>query len=318
MSGVDSAPALTLLLPPRSRLAGDIAACPKLATLLSRADRSDGDDGEQAQLLRHFDVLPRGLPVAALTREIDCGDAAHGQWLRADPAHVRADLGAGRLLACGDLDLTRDEADALVRALKPLFGDEGSPISVGDATRWYLMLPREVELPVFAPPEQVLGDDIFAHLPQGDLGRRWRRLISEAQVVLHNHPVNAQRAQAGKATVNSLWFWGGGGLPDRVLAQAKFIVSDDFLLRALAARATTPTHATAQMTSELLVAGALIDVRSLRRLGDLETRWIAPLLDAVGARRFERVQLDFADGAQWHYRRGHRWRLWRRPATTFA
>src|SRR3546814_7983843 len=39
--------------------------------------------------------------------------------------------------------------------------------------------------------------------------RRWRSLLSEAQVVLHNHPWNARREQSGLPPVNSLWFWGG-------------------------------------------------------------------------------------------------------------
>jgi hypothetical protein len=310
---------LTLLLPPRERLQGDLARAPRLATLLGRGDPALAEAGEQPQLLRHFDVLPRGLPVAALTRQLDAGDAAHGQWLRADPAHVRADLGAGRMLACGELGLAREDAEALVQALKPLFGDEGFPISVGHASRWYLMLPGEVRLPPFAPPQEVLGDDIFAHLPQGEPGRRWRRQLSEAQVTLHHHPVNARRAAAGLPAVNSLWFWGGGALPDSVRAPgASAVVSDDPLLCALAARAGVSCHATAAMDASLLDGGALIDLRALRTIDDFDSRWAAPIALAQRARKFDTLLLDFADGAQWRWRAGHRWRLWRRPAKALA
>jgi hypothetical protein len=306
---------LTLLLPARARLSGDLRSQPLLSTWLGRGDHGAGEAGEAAQLARHFDVLPRGLPVAALTRQLDRGDAGHELWLRADPAHVRADLGAGRLLACGELGLTPEDSDEVLRALKPLFGDEGFPISAGTPARWYLVLPRDAKLPAFAPPGEVLGDDIFAHLPQDEAGRRWRRLLSEAQVVLHNHPVNARRAERGLPAVNSLWFWGAGALPDSVAARgAHSVVSDEPLLLALAERAGLRRHATAAMGGELLAAGVVIDLRALRSVDEFDTRWAEPIRGALGSRRFESVWMDFADGAKWRWRAAHRWRVWRRAA----
>lgn len=310
---------LTLLLPARARLQGELARVPRLATMLGRGDRVDREAGEKAQLLRHFEVLPRGLPVAALTRELDCGDAGHGQWLRADPSHVRVDLGAGRMLACGELGLSRPQAEALAQSLKPLFGDEGFPISVGHESRWYLMLPREVRLPAFAPPCDVLGDDIFAHLPQGEAGRRWCRLLSEAQIVLHNHPLNTQRAVAGLPAVNSLWFWGEGALPDTVRAPAATsVISDESVLCALADRAGLRRNATATMNGDLLEAGAIIDLRALRCIDEFDARWSQPIALAQGAGKFDTVLLDFGDGAQWRWRASHRWRFWRAAAKTLA
>ena len=54
-------------------------------------------------------------------------------------------------------------------------------------------------------PSDALGADLFEHLPEGAEGRRWRALLSEAQVVLHNHPLNAaahrRRAGAGEFAV---------------------------------------------------------------------------------------------------------------------
>lgn len=306
---------LTLLLPARARLTGDLRAQRLLSTWLGRGDRSQGEPGEMAQLQRHFEILPRGLPVAALTRQLDLHDAAHGSWLRADPAHVRADLGAGRMLACGELGLAPDESEQLLRALKPLFGDEGFPISAGTPSRWYLMLPRDAQLPAFVPPQDVLGDDIFAHLPEGEAGRRWRRLLSEAQVLLHNHPVNAKRAERGLPAVNSLWFWGGGALPDSVKAAgAAWVVSDEPVLCALAERAGLRCNGTAQMSGDLLDAGAIVDLRTLRSVGEFDVRWAEPIRFAQGLRKFDSVWLDFADGAQWHWRAAHRWRFWRRAA----
>lgn len=310
-------PACILLLPPRHQLAG---AAPLLERVLARGDRSQAEGGDEAQVLRAFDLLPRGLPIAALTRQYDCGDAAHHAWLRADPAHVRADLGAGRLLAVGELGLDEAEVAALLPSLKPLFGDEGCPISAGAPSRWYLMLPRDVRLPAFAPPGRALGDDIYEHLPEGDLGRRWRRLLSEAQVILHNHPLNAARAASGRPTVNSLWFWGGGSLPDHVRCHAGSVLSDDLLFAALARAAQVPRSELPPAFAGVTIGSApLLDLRRQRDATALERDWLAPALAA--ARRARRpVRLDFADGLCLQYRLAHRWRFWRRtpalrPAT---
>jgi hypothetical protein len=300
-------PALTLLLPPRARLEGD---APTLERVLARGDASAATAGDEAQVMRAFDVLPRGLPVAALTREYDRGDAAPHAWLRADPAHVRADLGTGRLLACGDLGLSNEDVDALLQPLRPLFGDDGCPISAGAPSRWYLALPRDVRLPTFAPPSRVLGDDIYSHLPEGDLGRRWRRLLSEAQVVLHNHPLNAERVRAGKPMVNSLWFWGGGILPDHVRSGHTQVLSDDLLFAALAKQATIGRADLPAALPAQAPRGTLADLRRLRAARAIERDWLEPALARL--RGQDRLRLNFADGNVLDYRRGHRWRFWRR------
>jgi hypothetical protein len=308
---------LTLLLAPRATLQG--GGAPQLSRLLARGDCDAVAPGDEAQLQRHFDILPRGMPVAALTRQFDCGDATLQAWLRADPAHVRADLGSGRMLACGDLGLSRQEAEQLIAPLRPLFGDDGCPISIGSESRWYLSLPRDAKLPAFAPPADVLGDDIYEHLPAGDAGRRWRRLLSEAQVMLHNHPVNEARARAGKLTANTLWFWGGGPLPDHVRCAAERSCSDDLLFAALALRADLPRIDLPPTFAGVgRAGGTLLDLRRVRSTASLEKDWIEPALTAQRAGDLHELLLDFADGTRCRYQRGHRWRFWRRAPATLA
>lgn len=310
---------LRLLLPARERLHAGSVLPERLARLLGRADRlPDATPGRDAQLLRAFDVLPQRIPVAPITRQMDAGDGHHGAWLRADPAHVRADMGSARMLACGELRLDAEEADALVAALRPLFGDEGFPISAPVPSRWYLMLPAQSQLPAFAPPQVVLGDDLHAHMPEGDAGRRWRRLLNEAQVILHNHPLNARRAAAGKLPVNSLWFWGAGSLPDHVRANGQRYASVDPLVLALARLATAPVVALDPVALDAEQGPTTIDLATLRDVAELEAPWLTAALVALAAGRFAAIDLDFADGARFVWRHSHRWRLWRRPARNLA
>lgn len=280
--------------------------------MLGRADRrADAGAGLQAQLLRHFDLLPRGLPLAAITREIDVGDAQLHAWLRADPAYVRADINAGRMHACGDLGLQPDEVQALLKPLKPLFGEAGFPIDAPVPHRWYLMLPKGSKLPLFSPPEDALGADLYDHLPQGPEGRRWRSLLNEAQVVLHNHPLNAERVARGELPANSLWFWGGGTLPDHVRTSQQHVLTSEAALAGLAKLATIDRAPVPDDFAQLDAAGSsLVDLRGIRTLDTVFTQWLEP---ALHARRPLSVTLDFADGASFALAPAQRWRWWRRP-----
>ncbi|BDU16854.1 phosphoglycerate mutase [Lysobacter auxotrophicus] len=306
---------ITLLLPPRARFGGQRLSV-DTGRALARADRSERVGDALSNLL---DVLPRGWPVAAASRQRDAGDAAGAAWLRADPAYVRPDINGARLLSYGEaLGLNAQDAAALLKPLKPLFGDAGFPIDAPAPSRWYLRLPTGAKWPEFTAPEQALGADLFDELPQGPDGRRWRALLSEAQVVLHNHPLNAQRAAAGLAPVNSLWFWGAGTLPDRVQSAYTRIASDDESVTALAAIGGVDVAAKPASWNGRADAGnTLYDLRDARDLALLERGWFAPLLQAVGGGELKQLRVEFDDGARYDLARSQRWRFWRRPLASF-
>jgi hypothetical protein len=218
---------------------------------------------------------------------------------------VRPDLGGARLMAWGNLGLSPAEAETFLAPLRPIFDEVGLPISAGAPERWYLKLPRETDLPAFTPPVDGLGEDLLSHLPEGPEGRRWRMLLNEAQVTLHNHPRNIERAAAGLMPINSLWFWGGGVLPDAVTCTVASVLSEDAELLALAARA-------AVALAPLESGSALIDLRRQRDWASLERTFLEPALSSL-KRAHAEVLLDFADGAGLRIRSAQRWRVWRRP-----
>lgn len=301
-------PSATLLLPARTRFAGQPLPGP-FAKALAQAERNQGGDGERAQLRRHFQLIPDHWPVAALTRQLDAGDARGAAWVRADPVHLAPDRHSARMLGHGDsLGLDQEDVFQLLPMLKPLFGDAGFALDAPHPSRWYLRLATEAKVPVFAAPDEVLGDDLFSHLPDGDLGRRWRALLSETQVMLHNHPWNAERKARGRPALNSLWFWGAGVLPDHVRSAHHQIRSRDPLLRALGTAAGIATDMEA--TQEV---DALVDLRSLRKLDALAEEAVRPLLAAVRKGELEALHLDFEDGAVFSLKHSQRWRFWRRP-----
>jgi hypothetical protein len=302
---------VAFLLAARPRYGGQRLS-PQTARALGRADRRDKTEGGRAQLRRHFSLIPDHWPLASLTRRVDVGDAADAYWLRADPAHVRAGINGATLLACGDgVGLTAEETAALLQPLRPLFGDAGFLIDAPRPGHWYLRLPREAKLPGFTEPSEALGTDVFEHLPEGDTGRRWRNLLSEAEVVLHNHPLNARRASEGRLAVNSLWFWGGGVLPDHTSARRARLQSDDEAARALACGSAAVESLPGKYGHA--DGDVLVDLRALRDLAHIDRDWLQPALQDVVSGRLDRLELDLADGHIIEFERRQRWRVWRRP-----
>lgn len=282
-----------------------------LRAQLVRADRLD--DGRSAYLTGlgdYFAGADSALAAAAITREYVAHDAGAHTWLSADPAWVQPEMNGVRLLACGQLQLTMDEALAFVDALRPAFADAGIDLQITTPDRWHLRLPANTPLPDFAAPEQALGEDLSQHLPQGAEGKRWRVLLNDIQVLLHQHPLNTARRARGLAPVNSLWLWGGGALSSPLPSTLTGVISDDLLLTALADRSGIKVLARTEQHVAAAANGWLIDLQDLP-ISEIESVWL-PALESVLRR--QSLQLHFADGERWQHKPQHRWRFWRRAA----
>lgn len=295
--------ALTVLLPTRERLARDAW----LQRWLPRGDvLSAARAGRTAQLASIFQWPGTQLPAAALLREKAVGDAGQSTWLCADPSNVLVELNGARLMACGTLDISAVEADALARELRPLLGDRGFLLETTTPSRWQLRLSPGAKPPAFDAPDDALGDDLLDHLPAGEAGRPWRSLFTEVQVVLHNHAINAARRRDSKAEINALWFWGAGALPAWVRSRVAALYSRDPLALALASAATPVTHDPEAFGT---AAGATPEALDLSGVADFTSWW--PRIETAwkGQRSLDLV---FLDGARVRLKRWHRWRVWRR------
>jgi hypothetical protein len=303
---------LHLLLPELRRVA-PLDTQHRLARWLSRGDREpDAKPGREVAVRECFEFTGVHFPHAALTRSLIWSDAADAVWVNVDPAYVIADAVTVRMLACGNLGLTAEESTELAKPLKLLFGDAGFPLEVSPAGRWQLRCPKSSRLPLFSAPSAVLGDDMARHLPSGDNERQWRHLLNEAQIVLHNHPLTAARAQRNLPTVNSVWFWGAGALPEWVRTPLMRVVSADEPVVALA-RLAKVAHIDAGWNAEdpanrddtiLLDLGSASDAQSLDvHLSNLEA--------ALKRRYVASLRIVSADGARGVYKPSHGWRVWR-------
>jgi hypothetical protein len=228
--------------------------------------------------------------------------------------------------------LSREEADALAEALNRHF--EGAPsLTVVEPDRWCARLEENLAFHA-ASPIEIAGRDVDLALRiGGEAGKRWAKLLNEAQMVLHAHPVNEAREARGKPTVNSLWLWGAGRAPKLPQAPWQSVTATDPVAlglarlggarqRALPASADAWLERSPEDGRHLVVLDALRAPLALGNTAEyaesidtLEKNWFAPLLAALRAGRIGMVTVHVPDslGASFETIRGDLRRFWRRP-----
>lgn len=324
---------LSFMIPGLWRSPADAAVrLPALECLVARARAEAMAPGFETRLLA---LYGRAHPAAAsLSYWADCGPPP-GPVLRADPVHLQLENTGMRLIDSEAFRLSGHEADALVRELAQGFADVGWRFEAPHPGRWYLHLPA-LDIATVPLPE-VIGRDIQRHLPDGPHANQWRRWLNEAQMLLHQSPVNAAREARGDPVINSVWFWGEGSLPATASARPfAQIWSGEPVAVGLARWSGTPLAAAvtdwhrwyAAVTTPGHHLVVLTDVRGAAQYGDVQTweqgmaqlerNWFAPALAALKRRRVTTLTLYGDTGPVWRLHAGaaHHW--WRRPRALFV
>ncbi len=160
----------------------------------------------QAWWFRRFGVGTADDMPAGPFRVDNPGDAF---WLCADPVHLQVNGDHVVLDAAAVIDLTIDEARAFVARLNAHFAQDGLLFDAPLAGQWTLRCPTALDAVTY-PPEAAQYRSIERFLPHGPDARTLKRTANEAQMLLHEDPVNEARAARGAAAVNGIWLWGGG------------------------------------------------------------------------------------------------------------
>lgn len=243
---------------------------PNLDLLLARGDIARPSTTDPlAALAGAFGLDPAqgDLPSAALSLLADAPDiASRGHWVHADPICLTADR--DRLLLFGGprLELRREESDALVDALNAHFADDGLVLVAPRPSRWYLRAATPVRAHAL-PLYRVHGLPLDRPRPRNSDERTWLRWQTEAQMLLHAHPVNRARESAGKMPVNGLWTWGDGALPTiRPDAAPDLLVGEHPLALGLARWADIPARSLGALS-------ALLDSQPLGQDSNVVAFW---------------------------------------------
>lgn len=268
------------------------------------------------------------LPAAAL-RTVGAGGTAPGEWMCLDPVRWQVTSEGVVLDDPARLELDAAASAALREAVQPLFAEWGT-LSASAPGRWELRLNRPLSLETLDLPGAI-QQPIDPRLPGGGDGPAWRLLLAEAQTVLHAHPVNRRREEAGHPTVNSLWPWGQGSLPEKTQASFAAIWSDDPVIAGLCRQAGMPCLAPPERFQP--ASGAVLafvetlaaPVRSLDALAwreallTIERDWLAPALAALKRGQCTGLRLigtrlgGAPESVTWELKRGDLLRFWRKP-----
>ena len=113
----------------------------------------------------------------------------------------------------GFADLNPYERNEIENCIRSVLVEEGFDLHGDHPERWCIALEKPLDFE-FTPLDDALGMDVADALPDHPEARHWRRVLNEIQIALHNCPVNIRRRQSGLQEINSVWFWGGGFIPD--------------------------------------------------------------------------------------------------------
>ena len=205
--------------------------------------------------------------------------------------------------------------------------------------RWYVRARRTPAL-VTTPLAQAMQRSVKHHLPRGDDALAWHRVMNEAQMILHAHPVTAAREARGATGANSIWLWGGGTLPVRTQSTDTAMWGGAPLAPALAkwagvAYGELPASCadwlnSAEQGSHLLTMDTLTDAWQTRgaaawreELELVDRLWLRPILSALRKKQITTLTLvacNVQSQLVATVRPADCWRFWRRarPLATYA
>ena len=225
--------------------------------------------------------------------------------------------------------VSADEAVQLTATLNQYFADIGE-FHAAAPDRWYLRLAVKTDFQT--PPLSAMAGRRVEQLLPEEAGTAWlRKLLNEAQMLLHSQASNEARTDAGQLAINSLWLWGPGQLPQGLKTEFDSVWASHPLARGLARCAGIACHDT-PVSYGALSAGAdsrpLVVIDDLlndvhyedgeawrRHLQKLEADWFVPMAQAVrsGKLSLELRASTIYGQLSWQVGARDLWKLWQRP-----
>ena len=128
------------------------------------------------------------------------------------PCHWQIGMDQVTMLDPAFLGLGDAESQQLLQAMQPFLHEDGLQVQWHSALMWHAS-GTVFEGMQAASLDRVSGVNVKPWITDGHMPPSLRRLQSEMQMLLYNHPVNDARMAQGRLTVNSFWVHGAGRLP---------------------------------------------------------------------------------------------------------
>jgi hypothetical protein len=133
----------------------------------------------------------------------DVFEKSPARWMRLTPVYWAAARDHVNLHEIGGDDVDFNDWAQIVQTITPWLTELGWTVFVQKREAFIRV---EAGFDYHAPSLALAQSDILERfLPQGADLKHWQRLLTELQMLLHSHPVNAARAQRGAPPINSFW-----------------------------------------------------------------------------------------------------------------
>ncbi len=267
----------------------------------------------EAWLCTAFNIeKQRNWPIAPIMLHVDRPSLITTDkdfWIRADPVHLRIEQNHIMLADSQAFQISEEEAKQITHDLNQNLGRyHNFSVLPLHSDRWYIQLATAPEMHTHTLG-QVTCMNINNFLPTGKDSITWHKIFNEAQMLLHEHSVNQQRESRGELTVNSIWFWGGGVMPDSIRSSYTHIWSNHEFPRALALASKTkhsrqPLHANEWLSqpelseNHLVVLDTLLQNAKYRNaynwretINEMENNWFSPLYQALKKGKIKQLNI---------------------------
>jgi hypothetical protein len=283
--------------------------------------------GAVTQSAPGFDICERALlnvgaplphtGLAALRRWGQTGERSEGWICAADPVHFEARMRDLVTRSFVDAAPVAEEIQAIAADLQAALGDDRLRFEALDDLI-YLHSANPIAT-ASVPPAAADGavPDVF--LPAGAEAASGELLQAEVQMLLHEHPLNRERARAGIPAISTLWFWGGGSAPAPVCRKLPLLLGGDPLLRGIWQMHSGTIGEWCGAFDERAAAkagGCLLDLRNVP--GQDVDKILLQLRALMQQGGLSRVTLHFRDRHEITIRRSDAWKFWRQPSPLLA
>lgn len=305
-----ASPWLTLIVPGIGAALAQSAAAPNDAPALARiAGRGALSCAWSRHDAQHAGLRPwqRGLlaalelsPAAFASAPVSaCGSGiarAGEYWMQLEPVHFAAGLDRLSFLPLRGVAAIQE---AELAAIAPLLAGHlrscGMELHTLADGGYGVRCERAWDVDT-ANPDAAAARELDLAMPKGLDAGPLRRLMTELQMLLHDHPVNDSRARRGLPAINAVWIWGAGRVPEpKPASELPLACGDALYLRGICAlhdRSAHPAPPTWDaMLRTIATSKRALAVIACADLHALDEQWIAPSIAALASRRIARLDL---------------------------
>ena len=274
--------------------------------LIARAGDPSRVEDWRGEAFRIIAPGAQHLPSVAATivHELGLGPDRAAWACLATPVHFMAGMRSVTMAADGILSLAQGEAVALSEDFNRVFGGAGVRLSVGRGALLACLFEDRIDA-ITRDPEEAAGNDVFGFQPAGPDGARLRRLMSEMEMWLFDHPMNRARSSRELRAVTGLWLWGGGPTGEPLPPVQGWCAGQDPFFTAFGSE-----HEYQRAAGPGVVVCA--EQPGSNEWLEVERRWLVPAVAELGSGRLKRLDLSAA-GRRFSVGKGPNLRFWRRP-----